>query len=163
MRRGPNKGDSYKYNFHELKKEWLTTGESVKAFALRKGINRTTIGAEARRANWYDQRQLVRKKATDIFIDSLSKQEAKLFRRDANLTEDLLDQIESALAKTKDDEGKIVRPLRPGDLASISASLERVHRQRRLMSGKPTEINENRNIHADLVDLLAKQREEDGA
>jgi hypothetical protein len=155
------KPSGVRYNWAALKAEWidsnLKTGESLNKFKDRHDIRGNGMFyAVVEKEHWLEARDEALTKAIQKAEKKTVSEAADGFRLQGQIYDAGEKQVAYWLQQNV-KEGRIVRPLDPGEVASAMLAAYRALTGKRLMQGKATSINEDRTV---MVHALLKLQEE---
>lgn len=115
------------------------------------------------REKWLEKKQAMNERAIEKITGSAENEIVKKWQTQEKLWRLLEAQVSTWLAKTLDEtKTKIVKPIDPKNLASLSDTLEKSLRCRKLLEGEASEITEMRNISVHIGKLIKDVEAEGG-
>jgi len=150
-------------DWDKLEAEWMGSSETLNIFRLRQKISSSYFYIKTDELDWVEKKAKIRasalEKASGRTIDGLARQ----WNVQLNLWKGLEMQVNALLSKTMDEtRTKIIKPLKPGDLAAVSMMLSASLRSQKLIAGEPGEISEERNLSAHIAKIVTKIEREGG-
>lgn len=152
-----SRGINKRHDWDALKAEFICGFESLAAFAARKGITSYMVYAKADDAGWVQARQEVKEKAMDEAKSHAVTVVAERWKKQLSLWEAVEAHAAQLLRKGVQD-GKIVMPMEPGELAQLTSALDRALKSQRLIWGESTENVVTKNLHVEMVKMLEDQK-----
>lgn len=84
-------------DWNEIRKEYIKGGISYRALAAKYGVPLGTLADRAKAENWVELRRQCQDKTITKTVDTVSKQNAKVYDRINKLAERLIDKLEKAV------------------------------------------------------------------
>ena len=146
-----------KHDWTQLFLEYMQGKESRYDFCARKKLPLKYF--YVRTKDWDDKKRVMVEKAKANAVDQIQLDYEEFIKQQLKLLKLINAQ---AMAINKEclnaDGTAIIKPLRPKELSQLANALDTSLKTLRLLAGKSTEISENRNVHASLVDFLEEQK-----
>lgn len=151
------------YDYDALEKEFIAGDMSVRELCRRHSIrNHSVVHEQARRRGWYDKRDRVKGKVTELSIEQVAARQARRMSRIEDAYDLAVDAIIEAIQKMREDmrlAGDDGVKVYPKDLSVLIDKLQ-------TMLGRPTSISEERHLGAftqldpeQLMEVLRQSRE----
>lgn len=148
-----------KYDWDSLYAEWIASGLTANKFRESKGIDKRTFYNAVEKHRWWEKAEAIKARAVARVEDAQVDAAVERWKEQEKLWRAVEVQAASILRRTIGDDGRITRPLKPGELATLTAALERALKARRLIAGESTENTAVKgSLHPDLVKLVLRQR-----
>lgn len=161
MPKGNGKSPGVRYNWPDLKAEWIrrnvSEGISLNKFRIEKTIaGQTIFYAHVEDDAWLEARDSLLRKAFEKAENKNAAELADKYRLQGQIYDAAEKQIAFWMQKNVSNNG-IVYPIDPFELVAVLRSAQIALNSKRLMEGKSTEIKEDRRI---IVSALVKLQEE---
>jgi hypothetical protein len=153
-----------KHDWNALYLEWVQSGVSLSQFQLRKGITRNHFYRVAQAGKWLQRKAELDAKAVQKVERSVVFETASQWREQEKLWRAVEIQAAGILKRTLTPEGKLLDPLSPTELSTLTMALERALKARKLLAGEATDniatnvTSAGGSVHADVVAMVNERR-----
>lgn len=160
----PAKKPRGKHDWDALFVEWVQADTSLSQFQLAKKIARQHFYRMTQARNWLSRRDDIKSRAMKAAEKSVVREMAQEWKEQEKLWRAVEIQAAAILKRTLTPDGKLLDPLSPANLATLTVALERALKARKLLAGEATEniaanvTGAEGSVHAEVVGMVNERR-----
>lgn len=149
-----------RYDWDELRTEWLSGNESLETFRKRKGLSTRHFWQTTKKQGWLEARQDVSKRVVKKVEASIINNRVDRWNKCLRLLDALHAQAYAIVKQTINEKGSIVNPMTPQEQKAQADAIKTLIQVESLITGGPTERIESKNLNINVlsaaVDLIER-------